>query len=62
MYEGINIIRLPIIPRGKCFFILMLKYLTFVISGYFWKILTIIKTDSILIIEVSLITQAFSGV
>lgn len=61
-YEGIHIIRLPIIPRGKNPLMLMLNYLSFVISGLFWKSFTRVKADSAFIFEVSPMTQALVGV
>lgn len=61
-YKGIHIIRLPLIPRGKSAFILMLNYLSFVISGWFWGMNTRIKADKVFIFEVSPMTQALVGV
>ena len=61
-YEGIHIVRLPIIPRGKNEVMLMLNYIYFVISGFFWKVFTGIKADKVFIFEVSPMTQALVGV
>lgn len=61
-YEGIDIVRLPIIPRGKKSFTLMLNYLSFVISGFFWQLFTRVKADCVFIFEVSPMTQALPGV
>lgn len=61
-YNGINIIRLPIIPRGNNSIQLALNYLSFVISGFVWKIFTKIKADLVFIFEVSPMTQALPGV
>lgn len=61
-YNGINIIRIPIIPRGKNPIMLALNYLSFVISGFFWKTFTKIKADFVFIFEVSPMTQALPGV
>lgn len=61
-YKGINIIRLPIIPRGKNSIMLVLNYLSFVISGFFWKLFTKLKADQVFIFEVSPMTQALPGV
>ena len=61
-YEGINIVRLPIIPRGKKPVMLILNYLSFVVSGFFWKIFTGRKADKVFIFEVSPMTQALTGV
>lgn len=61
-YNGVSIIRLPIIPRGNSSFMLMLNYVSFVVSGLFWKMFTIIKADYVFIFEVSPMTQALPGV
>lgn len=61
-YRGINIIRLPIIPRGNNSIMLVLNYLSFVISGFFWQTFTKIKADKVFIFEVSPMTQALPGV
>jgi len=61
-YNGIEIIRIPLIPRGKNAIMLVLNYLSFVVSGFFWKLLTKIKADYVFIYEVSPMTQALPGV
>lgn len=61
-YEGIHIVRLPIIPRGKNAIMLMLNYMSFVVSGFFWKLFTGTKADKVFIFEVSPMTQALVGV
>ena len=61
-YEGIDIIRIPLIPRGHNALMLMLNYISFVISGWFWKIFTRLKADRVFIFEVSPMTQALLGV
>lgn len=62
VYNGINIIRIPLVPRGKNAIMLSLNYLSFVVSGYFWKAFTRIKADYVFIFEVSPMTQALPGV
>ncbi len=62
VYEGVNVIRIPIIPRGNNAIMLVLNYLSFVISGFFWKLFTGIKADKVFIFEVSPMTQALVGV
>ncbi|MBK5500704.1 glycosyltransferase family 4 protein [Peribacillus sp. TH14] len=62
MYNGIEIIRIPLIPRGNTSIMLALNYLSFVISGFFWKLFTKIKADYVFIFEVSPMTQALPGV
>jgi len=61
-YNGIEIVRLPIIPRGKTSVMMVLNYLSFVISGFFWKLFTRLKADNVFIFEVSPMTQALPGV
>lgn len=61
-YNGIEIIRIPLIPRGNNSIMLALNYLSFVISGFFWKLLTEVKADYVFIFEVSPMTQALPGV
>ena len=62
LWNGINIIRIPIISRGKSSFRLALNYISFVISGFFWKLFTRVKADKVFIYEVSPMTQALVGV
>ncbi|MEA4822283.1 MAG: glycosyltransferase family 4 protein, partial [Erysipelotrichales bacterium] len=61
-YNGIDIIRIPLIPRGNNAIMLVLNYLSFVVSGFFWKIFTKVKADYVFIFEVSPMTQALPGV
>lgn len=61
-YEGVQIIRLPIISRGKGSIRLVLNYFSFVFSGFFWKLFTRVKADKVFIFEVSPMTQALVGV
>lgn len=61
-YNGIEIIRLPIIPRGKTSIMMVLNYISFVISGFFWKLFARLKADHVFIFEVSPMTQALLGV
>lgn len=62
IYNGIEIIRIPLIPRGNNALMLVLNYLSFIVSGLFWKIFTRIKADYVFIFEVSPMTQALPGV
>lgn len=62
IHNGINIIRIPIIPRGNNPIMLALNYFSFVVSGFFWKTFTKIKADFVFIFEVSPMTQALPGV
>ena len=61
-YNGVKVVRIPLIPRGKNSIMLALNYVSFVISGFFWKIFTKIKADYVFIFEVSPMTQALPGV
>jgi glycosyltransferase involved in cell wall biosynthesis len=61
-YNGIEIIRIPLIPRGNNAIMLALNYFSFVVSGFFWKAFTRIKADYVFIFEVSPMTQALPGV
>lgn len=61
-YNHIDIIRIPLVPRGKRSIMLVLNYLSFVVSGFFWNIFTRIKADYVFIFEVSPMTQALPGV
>lgn len=62
VYEGVNVIRIPLIPRGNNAIMLVLNYLSFVFFGFFWKLFTGVKADKIFIFEVSPMTQALVGV
>lgn len=61
-YNGIEIIRLPIIPRGSSKITLILNYFSFVVSGFIWSQLSRLKPDYVFIFEVSPMTQALPGV
>lgn len=61
-YFGADVIRIPLIARGKGKIRLALNYFSFVISGWFWKLFTKIKADVVFTFEVSPMTQALIGV
>lgn len=61
-YNGVEIVRIPLIPRGNNAIMLALNYFSFIISGFFWKVFTKIKADYVFIFEVSPMTQALPGV
>jgi glycosyltransferase involved in cell wall biosynthesis len=61
-YQGVNIIRLPVFSRGSNKTGLMLNYLSFVFSGYIWKLFTRLKPDYVFIYELSPMTQALPAV
>ena len=60
-WNGIDIIRLPIISRGHSSIRLILNYYSFVWAGWFWKLFTRIKPDLVFTFEVSPMTQALVG-
>lgn len=62
IYNGIEVIRIPLFPRGSNSLMLILNYLSFVLSGFFWFLLSNIKADKVFIYEVSPMTQALPGV
>lgn len=61
-YNGIDIYRIPIIPRKKSKIMLGLNYISFVISGFFWSLLTRLKGDIIFTYEVSPMTQVLPAI
>ncbi len=61
-WNGVEIIRIPLIARGHSSIKLFLNYISFVVSGYFWKLRTKLKADYVFTFEVSPMTQALIGV
>ncbi len=61
-YNGIRIKRIPLIPRGHNTIMLALNYMSFVVSGFFWKTFTSIRADYVFVFEVSPMTQALPGI
>lgn len=60
-YNGINIIRIPLIARGKSTIGLAANYLSFVFFGFFWAHFTKLKADFVFSFEVSPMTQVKVG-
>lgn len=60
--NGVKVYRLPIISRGRSKVRLVLNYLSFVLSGYFWKVFTKEEANCVFIYDVSPMTQALVGV
>ena len=60
-WNGIDIIRIPLISRGHSSLRLILNYYSFVVSGWFWKSFTSLKPDLIFTFEVSPMIQALIG-
>ncbi len=61
-YNGMDIIRIPLIARGKSSVGMCLNYLSFVVSGFFWKCFTRLDCDMVFNFEVSPMTQVLVGV
>lgn len=61
-WNGMEIIRIPLIPRGNNAIGMVCNYLSFVVSGFFWKVFTRVKADYVFMFEVSPMTQALVGV
>ena len=61
-WNGMEIIRIPLIPRGRGSIGMICNYLSFVVSGFFWSLFTKIKADYLFMFEVSPMTQALVGV
>lgn len=60
--NGVDIIRIPLIPRGHSSVGLIINYFSFVVSGMIWKTFTKLKPDGVFIFEVSPMTQAIPAV
>lgn len=61
-WNGIDIIRIPVVSRGNSSVKLILNYFSFVFSGFFWSIFNKIKADIVYIYEVSPMTQVLPGI
>lgn len=62
IWEGVEIIRLPIRPRKTGSVNMALNYLSFVVAGFKWVHSTKLRADEVFIYEVSPMTQALVGV
>lgn len=62
VWNGIEIIRIPIIPRGSSSIGMAANYFSFVASGWMWKTAASIRPDLVFTFEVSPMTQALVGV
>lgn len=60
-WNGVEIIRIPLIPRGKSSVGMALNYVSFVISGFFKNLFSDIRADMVFTVEVSPMTQALIG-
>lgn len=61
-YCGINIIRIPIIPRGKNYFTLALNYISFALIGSFFLLMKNKKYDKIFAVNYSPITAIIPAI
>lgn len=61
-WNGIDIIRIPVIPRGSSKIGLILNYFSFPISGFFWNLFNKTKADICFMFETSPMTQCVIGV
>lgn len=61
-WRGVEIIRIPLLARGRTSVGMALNYASFVASGFLWKCFSKIKADLVFTFEVSPMTQALIGV
>ena len=61
IWNGMEIVRIPLIPRGTTSIGMILNYMSFVVSGAIWKCISSIKADYVFSFEVSPMTQALIG-
>lgn len=59
--DGVDVIRIPLIPRGKSFVGLALNYASFVITGFFWQLFTRVKADAVFGFGLSPVFQVLPG-
>lgn len=62
IWEGIDIYRIPMVPRGSTKLQLILNYISFVISGYIFQYLYPKDVDIVMTYEGSPITQALPAI
>ena len=60
-WNGIDIIRIPLIARGHSAVGMVLNYFSFVVSGWFWNRFNKVKADLVFSFEVSPMTQVKVG-
>ena len=61
VWNGVNIVRIPLIPRGSSAIGMVANYLSFTASGFIKNLFTTIKADYVFTFEVSPMTQALIG-
>ena len=60
-WNGVEVIRIPLIPRGHSSIGMVLNYLSYVISGRFWTLFTRVKADYVFTFQLSPMTMALVG-
>ncbi len=60
--NGVDVYRIPLIPRGKGKVGLVLNYFSFPFFGFFWNLFTKIKADEVFMFETSPMNQCKVGV
>lgn len=61
-WNGVKIIRIPLVARGNNAIGLAMNYMSFVMSGFIWNTFTKIRADIVFNYEVSPMTQVLVGV
>lgn len=61
-YEGVRIVRIPLVSRGESTLRLALNYASFAVSGEIWQWLTRLRPNLVFVFEVSPMTQALPAV
>ena len=61
-YNGVKIVRIPLVSRGKSKIRLGLNYLSFLISGFLWQLFTKHRADIVFSFEVSPMSQVLPAV
>lgn len=62
IWKGVEIIRIPLLARGSSALRLAANYVSFVVSGFIWNMITDLAADYVFTFEVSPMTQALVGV
>ncbi len=62
IWNGVRILRIPLLPRGKNAIGMVMNYLSFPFFGFFWQLFSKIDADCVFTFEVSPMTQALIGV
>ena len=61
-WNGVEIVRIPLIPRGHGVLGMVANYFSFLLSGWLWVKTSRLKADLVFTFEVSPMTQALIGV